>query len=137
MTTMPKVTAVAIAPPEHGMRFRRSRMTTRGLRQRAWWVIRRRGVFTLPELLSVLADGTERDAAGNLRKYLQALARCGILTIEKELVFGGTPTNPGVLRYRLVINNGGAAPVWRTTHHEVFDPNNRIIYMVRKGDDDA
>jgi len=32
------------------------RTVTLGLRQRAWWVMRRRICFTLPELLSTLAD---------------------------------------------------------------------------------
>lgn len=53
------------------------RTKTIGLRQRAWWVMRRCVSFTLPELLATLADGSERDAINNLGKYVRALERQG------------------------------------------------------------
>ena len=50
-----------------------------GLRMRAWWVMRRRVEFTVPELLATVADGTEGDAHRNLQHYLRALQRAGIV----------------------------------------------------------
>lgn len=104
------------------------RKTACGLRQRSWWVMRRHGVFTLTELLSTLATGTERAASNNLSKYLRALVLSGILTTE-----GRTPAsknNNGCLRYRVVVDNGRKAPVWRQRSNEVYDPNMGIAYPI-------
>ncbi|KAB8037384.1 hypothetical protein [Janthinobacterium aquaticum] len=116
---------------------RRKRTASCGLRQRAWWVIRRREVFTLADLLDVVANGSERDAKSNLRKWLKALAGCGILNVDKKLVPGVALTSPGFLRYRLVINNGRLAPVWRAATNEVYDPNKRTCYPIVKEISDA
>lgn len=106
----------------------RLRASTRGLRERAWWVMRRRGVFTLPELLATLATGDERDAASNLGKYVRALARAGILRAETRRAPGAALTSNGYLRYRLRVDNGRMAPVWRAAKGEVFDPNTGAAY---------
>ncbi len=110
------------------------RTVTYGLRQRAWWVIRKRGLFTLPELLSTLADGTERDAEGNLRKYLNVLALAGILKREDERKPGISPKSHGFYRYRLIINAGRKAPVFRAKDKAVFDPNSGIVYPMEAAD---
>ena len=106
------------------------RTVTTGLRQRAWWVMRRRISFTLPELLTTLADGTERDAKSNLGKYLRALAKAGIIKREAERQRGTALTSPGHLRYQLIINAGRQAPVWRASGETVFDPNSDIVYAI-------
>ncbi len=106
------------------------RKVTTGLRQRAWWVIRRHGVFTLPEILSTVADGAEKDAASNLGKWLRALVRAGILTIEGH-ARPESPTSNGCLRYRLALDLGRNAPVWRQARREVFDPNGGGVYAVQ------
>lgn len=100
------------------------RTVTRGLRERAWWCMRRWGAFTLPELLSTVANGSERSADSNLRKYLRALACAGILVVDEQRVgiVKGSTSN-GLLRYRLVVNRGRRAPVWRAASRQVFDPN--------------
>lgn len=116
---------------------RRQRMSTGGLRQRAWWVIRRREVFTLAELLDVVATGSEGDAKSNLRKWLKALAGGGVLKVDAKLVPGFALTSPGFLRYRLVINNGRKAPVWRASRNEVYDPNTKTCYPIVKDNADA
>lgn len=106
---------------------RRVNTVKRSLRRRAWWLIRRRVTFTLPELLVILTDGSEQDAKRNLHQYLQALMRCGILSIDSE-----TEHSPRkricLLRYRLEINNGVAAPIWQKARNEVFDPNTNVYY---------
>jgi hypothetical protein len=104
------------------------RTVTLGLRQRAWWVMRKRISFTLGELLSTLADGTERDAAGNLRKYLRALVGAGIVCVEAGRVRSTAITSPGCYRYQLIINAGRKAPVWRAQSNTVYDPNNDTVY---------
>jgi len=106
----------------------RLRVSTRGLRERAWWVMRRRGVFTLPELLATLADGCERDAVSNLGKYVRALSRAGILRAEARRAPGGAATSNGFLRYRMAVDNGRAAPVWRAAKGEVYDPNTGDVF---------
>lgn len=119
-----------------------ARTVTVGLRQRAWWVMRRRLSFTLPELLGIVTDGSERNADGNLRRYLQALTRCGILSVDAKLVPGAALTSNGFLRYRLEINNGPVPPVWRQSRNEVYEPNKGVVYPIvhpkdRKEADDA
>ena len=113
----------------------RPRTESRGLRQRAWWVIRKRQSFTLYELLDVLATGRERDATSNLGKYLRALAGAGILSIDEKLVSSGAATSPGLFRYHLEINNGRLAPVVRISCDEVYDPNKAVSYPIRRRGD--
>jgi len=106
------------------------RTVTFGLRQRAWWVMRRRISFTLSELLSTLADGSERDATGNLRRYLKALNDAGIVRVDAARQRGVALTSPGCYRYRLIIDTGRKAPVWRAKTGIVFDPNTGTEYPI-------
>lgn len=105
------------------------RTVTTGLRQRAWWVIRRHGVFTLPELLATVADGKERDAASNLGRYVTALSRAGILKQEGR-ARPTSPTSNGSIRYRLARDLGRAAPVWRQAARQVYDPNTGELHAI-------
>lgn len=105
------------------------RTVTTGLRQRAWWVIRRHGVFTLPELLATVADGKERAAASNLGRYLRALERTGILKQEGRSR-PTAPTSNGSIRYRLARDLGREAPVWRQSARQVYDPNSGELYAI-------
>jgi hypothetical protein len=100
------------------------------MRQRAWWVIRRCISFTVDELLSTLADGTERDAAGNIGKYVRALEKAGIVKRAEKRQAGKALTSPGMLRYQLVINSGRLAPIWRTNNCEVYDRNSKVVYSI-------
>lgn len=111
------------------------RTVTQGLRQRAWWVMRKRGRFTLPGLLSTLADGTERDAIGNLGKYVRALEKAGIVRREDERQPGAAITSNGHICYRLLIDAGRKAPVWRESNRTVFDPNSGIVYSMEARDE--
>lgn len=112
----------------------RPRTKTRGLRQRAWWVLRARGVTSLPDLLSTLSDGSERDASSNLSKYLRALERTGFIVALEQRRPGHAPTSNGHKRYRLVRNNGRLAPVVRQTQGVVYDPNTGEAYAVGEMD---
>lgn len=108
----------------------RPRTRTRGLRQRAWWVLRARGVVSLPDLLATLADGSERDAHSNLSRYLRALERTGYLAPLAQRQPGQAPTSNGHKRYRLVRDTGRQAPVVRQTHSTVFDPNSGEVFAL-------
>lgn len=103
------------------------RKVTTGLRQQAWWVMRRRIVFTLPELLATIATGAERDAESNIGRYVRALEKVGILKVD-----GRAPpenlTSNGCIRYRVAIDNGRKAPVWRQRAGGVYDPNTGDCY---------
>ncbi|HAF00422.1 MAG TPA: hypothetical protein DCG63_03920 [Methylophilaceae bacterium] len=109
------------------------RKVSYGLRERAWWVMRRRQKFTLSELLNVVGDGSERDGLSNLRKYCNALAKAGILKLSDTRRAGSALTSNGSFEYRLVINSGRKNPVWRDRFKEVYDPNTDITYSIAEG----
>lgn len=66
-----------------------------GLRQRAWWLMRKLPRFTIDDLLFTLADGSERDAGENLRKYIRSLERVGVLARLMRRAPGYGPTSNG------------------------------------------
>lgn len=91
--------------------------------------MRRHGVFTLQGLLATVADGGEKDAASNIGKYLRALEKAGIVKAEGRTA-PEKPTSNGSLRYRLALDLGREAPVWRQSRNEVFDPNGGGVHVV-------
>jgi hypothetical protein len=106
------------APLPAGHGGPRLRQKTSGLRQRAWWLMRKSNPpITLPVLLGTLADARETGAKANLGQYLRALVQAGFLR-----VLPNAPGN-GVKRYRLERNNGRKAPVVRPATGAVYDPN--------------
>lgn len=107
------------------------RKKTHGLRQQAWWVMRRRVVFTLPELLATVATGAEKDATSNIGRYVRALEKAGILKIDGRAPPESVTSN-GCMRYRVVIDNGRKAPVWRQHVGGVYDPNTGDCYEERE-----
>lgn len=109
----------------------RPRTATRGLRQRAWWVIRARKIVTLPELLSTLVDAGEKGES-NLSSYLGPLVKAGFLTVLANRTPGSALTSPGHRRYQLRRDNGRRAPVVRQTDRVVFDPNTGEIFPYGK-----
>lgn len=104
------------------------RTVSRGLRQQAWWVMRRRTSFTLQDLLATVANGTERDATSNMGRYLRALEKAGIIKREAERHAGTAKTSNGHIKYRLITDGGRMAPVWRVQAREVYDPNTKTVY---------
>lgn len=114
-----------------------ARTKTTGLRQRAWWVIRKRRRFTLNELLDVIATGDEGDAHSNVRKYLRALTGAGVLRLDAAKVKGSALTSNGYLIYHLAIDCGPIAPVWRASNGTVYDPNTKVVYKIAKGENNA
>lgn len=101
----------------------RRRMNSGGLRAKAWWVMRNRKSATLESLLNTLADGSQKDAESNLRKYLTALCKAGILKVDAKRQAGKALTSNGHSRYCLVIDCGVSAPVYRVRLGEVYCPD--------------
>jgi hypothetical protein len=87
--------------------------------------------FTVTDLLAIVADGREADAASNLGKYLRALSRAGILA-EVGRAKPASLTSNGEIIYRLVRNTGPKAPVWRASRGEVYDPNSGKAWSIRE-----
>jgi len=70
---------------------------TNGLRERAWWLMRELRKFTVADLLTTLADGSERDAHGNLGRYLSVLEQAGVVQrMRRRACAGGcrVPRSP-------------------------------------------
>lgn len=106
----------------------RPRKKTVGLRERAWWHFRAHKVASLKELLGTHAEGGERDATSNVYKYLLALERAGILQrLAKRL-----PARQckGLVQWRLALDLGIKAPVWRQTARTVYDPNSGRVFAL-------
>ena len=95
------------------------RTRSRGLRSRAWWVIRKHGKATLKDLLATVNDGTHAYPDRNLGQYLALLTRVGVLS--RERVDDGKLTSNGVYLYRLVNDLGRKNPIVRK--EGIYDPN--------------
>lgn len=97
---------------------------TRGLRARAWWVMRELRKFTVADLLDRLADGSERDPAGNLLTYLGSLEKVGIVKRMARRVPGTAPESRGHVVWWLARDVGRQAPIRRKAGG-IYDPNHR------------
>lgn len=98
------------------------------LRIRVWRAIRIRRKFSIPDLVSLVAEGGEKDIESNIRKYLSALTRAGILTELPRREAGTALTSNGYKRWWLTDgkDSGPLAPVWRQGANTVYDPNTEI-----------
>lgn len=113
----------------------RPRKNTSGLRERAWWHFRAHKVASLKELLTTHADGGEKAADNNVFKYLRALERAGILCRSAQRI--PARQSRGLVQWRLVVDLGPQAPVWRETSRTVYDPNSGRVYTMADGGGDA
>lgn len=96
------------------------------LRDRSWRAMRIRRKFTVPELISLVVDGTERgDVSNNLQKYLKALQMAGYLVLLPRREPGLSPKSPGYKRWWLrdEKDTGPKAPLWKVKAQKVYDPN--------------
>lgn len=106
-------------------------MRTPSLRSRAWWVMRRHGVFSLSQLLDTVVLGHEASALENLMQYMRALIRAGILKVERDGRLAARLGTPGVTYFHVVEDVGRRAPVVRGAARVVFDPNEGGVYALR------
>lgn len=107
----------------------RPRKKTAGLRECAWWELRAHGVTSLFQILMNHASGSEKAADVNLYKYLVALERASILARHGVRI--PARQSRGRVQWRLVLDLGVLAPVWRQKAQEVYDPNGDKVYPMR------
>ncbi len=98
------------------------------LRARAWRAMRIREAFSLDDLMMLICDGEEQDAARNLGGYIRALAVAGYLLPMRRQTTGRHPE-----RWRLTNkgNTGPDAPAWNKARGMVTDPNTGEVFMMR------
>jgi len=101
---------------------RRKIKATRGLRAKAWWVMRKNKAMTLVEIQRSICTGEEKSADSNLRRWLLRLVAVGVLAAERE--DDGILTSNGSYCYVLVRNLGPLPPIVRADG-VVFDPNSK------------
>lgn len=110
----------------------RKKRPTRGLRARAWWVLRKNKTMTLTDIQNSICTGSEKSADSNLRRWLKALVNTGLVTCT--IVDDGILNSNGSNCYKLVKDVGPKPPVVREKGGVVFDPNsNQIIPPLSKG----
>ena len=86
--------------------------TANTLRAKAWRYLRIRGKAGLDDILMTVADGTEATPEKNLRRYLNALTRAGILARTRSGWVLPSDRNTGI-----------EAPSWNATTRMVIDLN--------------
>lgn len=106
----------------------RPRKKTVGLRERAWWHFRAHKVSSLKELLGTHAEGGEKAAHINLYKYLMALERAGILQRLPQRI--KARQSKWLVQWRLALDLGTMAPVWRQVARTVYDPNDGRVFSL-------
>jgi len=91
------------------------------LRVRAWRAMRMKNKFTINDLISVAANGEEKDPRGNLGIYLTQLQRCGVIRRLPRRVRRPREGGDGSYRYVLTNDLGPQAPIIRK--NGVYDQN--------------
>lgn len=93
------------------------------LRSRLWRALRLTGKATIAELLELAGRGSERDAEGNAKEYLNALVKSGHVMRMSRRAEPEWPATTGATRYSLVLNTGPKPPQLNRRKKRVFDPN--------------
>jgi len=111
-----------------------ARTKAAGLRNKAWWVLRKNKSMTVCQIQQSICDGSEGNSETNLRVWLNHLAKAGLF--ERVRVDDGKLTSNGSYEYRLVKDLGAKAPVVQKSKGVVYDPNSGNIYPinVKSGD---
>jgi len=96
------------------------------LRQRAWRAMGMRDGFGLDDLLTMLCDGSEKDAERNLSRYLEALEAAGYLLVLPRR------GEDGEKRWRLRRDRitGAEAPAYNTRTRRVTDCNTGEVFAI-------
>lgn len=90
------------------------------LRSRAWNLMRIKMWLSVDDMLMTLADGSEKSAERDLRRYVRALQKAGY--VERSA------RNPQL--FRLVNNTGRNAPAYNTKRETVTDTNTGEVHHV-------
>ena len=94
------------------------RTKTKGLRAKAWWVLRKNRVTTIDDLMLTICSGEEKRPRTNLREWLNALVASGLL--KRHLKEKSHLTS-----YELLSDIGHKSPVVRK--EGVYDPNSKTM----------
>jgi hypothetical protein len=88
-----------------------------------WRAIRLRRKFTVPEIISLVADESSGDMTSNVQKYVRALAKAGYLIELPKREAGSSLTSNGYKRWWLTDDKdtGPEAPIWRLERSTVYD----------------
>ena len=94
------------------------------LRQKAWRAMQIKRKFTLADLVrnALAEEDAARDPHNNLRRYVKALTKVGVLHEMPRRAAPASPTSNGEKRWLLVRDLGRLAPVARM-NGGVYDPN--------------
>lgn len=90
------------------------------LRARAWRVMRMMMWWSIDDLLFTVADGTEKEARKNLRRYVHMLAVAGYLDPHPRFS----------RRWRLIRDTGLEAPTYNTKTKKLTDSNTGEVFDV-------
>lgn len=96
------------------------------LRAKAWRAMRMKTAFSLDDLLMLLCDGSESDAEGNLRSYVNALESAGYLFARARRGEGGQ------VRWSLDRDTGPEAPSWNKKTRVLRDHNTGEVFDIPK-----
>lgn len=120
----PSAMSMMTAPQVKRPRGKPLATRSRGLRERAWWLMRTLPRFTLDDLLFTLAEqGAYKNAPHNLESYCRSLERAGIVKRMQRRIPGKALTSPGHVVWRVATDLGRLAPIVRKSGQGVFDPN--------------
>jgi hypothetical protein len=99
------------------------RLVRQSLREKVWRAMVMLRKATIPELVSYVSVGGERDAENNILKYLRALEKAGYVVRDARRVPGTSPTSPGFVRWVLIEKTGPVAPAYSESKKHLYDPN--------------
>jgi predicted transcriptional regulator len=97
------------------------------LKRKVWRALPALQKFTIPELIAIAADGTEKDAYGSIQRFLYVLCCAGYLREMPRRSPGTKLTSNGNKRYALVRHTGQSAPRSRGAK-KLFDPNTKELH---------
>lgn len=125
-------TALTSGPKGGGQTGKRVRKMS--LRIGIWRAFRIRRKLSVPEIIALVVDGSERgDVTSNVQKYVSALAKAGYLIEMPRREPGTALTSNGFKRWWLADgkDTGPKAPVWRAARGSVYDPNTETETNIR------
>lgn len=120
--------AMPAPPPKVAVSERPVGVIAQGIRVRAWRALRALSFdnphFTIGDLLDIVANGNDKDPNSSLKFYFGTLERHGILS-RLERREKTTKPSPGRVIWRLDIDVGWYAPVWRPVQKRLWNPNTK------------
>lgn len=108
-------------------------------RVRTWRAMRLRRKFSVPELIGLVADESDRgDITSSIRNYVCALGKAGYLVELPRREPGASSTSNGHKRWWLQDekDTGPQAPVWRVPQKKVYDPNTEETHDISAKEDE-